>query len=81
MKNNINEVIERDQKELISQLKERRKKLGYTQCEVAKKAGIPQSTIGRLESGALSPRADTLINIGLALGLKLTYVDDSKKEC
>lgn len=76
MKNNMNEIINSRQSDLISQLKNKRKQLGYTQREVAEKAGIPQSTLARLESGSISPRLDTLINLELVLGLKMTFIAD-----
>lgn len=75
MRNDMDKAIEYEQNELLSQLKERRKELGYTQRDVAEKAGIPQSTLARLESGIISPRIDTLINVGLVIGLKLTFID------
>lgn len=76
MKNKGNEIIKSRQSDLISQLKNKRKQLGYTQRETAEKAGIPQSALARLESGSLSPRLDTLINLELVLGLKMTFIAD-----
>ena len=37
-----------------------RKRAGLTQRQLAEKTGVPQSTIGRIESGAVDPRVKTL---------------------
>ncbi len=47
-----------------------------TQAELAKKSGIRQSNISRIESGAVLPRLDTLETLARAMGkqLKITMV-------
>ncbi len=47
-----------------------------TQAELAKKSGVRQSNISRIESGAVLPRLDTLETLARALGkqLKITMV-------
>jgi transcriptional regulator with XRE-family HTH domain len=52
-------------------LKYARKKAGLTQRELAAKAGVPQSTIGRIESGAVDPRMETLNALLRACGYDL----------
>lgn len=42
-----------------------------TQAELADKAGVPQSTVGRIESGATVPRVDTLDRLLRACGHRL----------
>jgi transcriptional regulator with XRE-family HTH domain len=37
-----------------------RRRAGLSQRALAEKTGIPQSTIGRIESGAVDPRVSTL---------------------
>jgi transcriptional regulator with XRE-family HTH domain len=37
-----------------------RRKAGYSQRELAERAGVPQPTVARIESGAVTPRVDTL---------------------
>ncbi|MBR1849192.1 MAG: helix-turn-helix transcriptional regulator [Lachnospiraceae bacterium] len=42
-----------------------------TQAELAKKSGVRQSNISRIESGAVIPRLDTLEKLAQAMGKKL----------
>ena len=51
-------------------LKEIRLKKGFTQEDVAKKAGIAISQIGRIERGQLNPSVSTLFVISNALGIQ-----------
>jgi transcriptional regulator with XRE-family HTH domain len=37
-----------------------RKRKGLTQRELASRSGVPQSTVARIESGAVMPKVDTL---------------------
>lgn len=55
--------------ELITpeELKTLRKRIGLTQAELAKKAGVSQSLIARLEAGTVNPRLSTLMKIYNAL--------------
>lgn len=52
-------------------LSQARRDKGLTQRALAEAAGVPQSTIARIESGVLSPRVQTLERILRALGLRL----------
>ncbi|MFA5862767.1 MAG: CBS domain-containing protein [Candidatus Thermoplasmatota archaeon] len=45
---------------LPSEVRALRRRLGMTQAEVAKSAGVSQPLIARMESGAVDPRASTL---------------------
>ena len=49
-----------------------RQRAGYTQRELARAAGVPQSTVARIENGRLAPRVDTLDRILRATGQTLT---------
>lgn len=40
---------------LIDLIREARRRAGLTQIQVAERAGVPQSTVGRIESGARIP--------------------------
>ena len=57
--------------QLIMKIKKRRKMLGYTQADVARKCGIKQANYSRFESGHQLPTVDTLITILKALDLRL----------
>ena len=56
---------------LIPLLREARKRAGLTQAELAQRAGVPQSTIGRIESGARVPSTDLLERLIRATGFEL----------
>lgn len=48
-----------------------RRKAGLTQTELGERAGVPQSVIARIESGASMPRFDTLDRLLNACGYAL----------
>jgi transcriptional regulator with XRE-family HTH domain len=48
-----------------------RRRAGLTQRELAQRTGVPQSTIGRIESGAVDPRVGTLTTLLRACGFDL----------
>ncbi len=48
-----------------------RRKAGLTQAELGERAGVPQSVIARIESGASTPRFDTLDRLLNACGYAL----------
>jgi transcriptional regulator with XRE-family HTH domain len=48
-----------------------RRRAGLTQRQLAEKTGVPQSTIGRIESGATDPRLSTLRRLLRACGFDL----------
>ena len=49
-------------------LRTARTRAGLTQRSLAARAGVPQSTIGRIETGAIEPRIDTLLRLLHASG-------------
>jgi transcriptional regulator with XRE-family HTH domain len=55
-------------------LKKARTRAGLTQRALAARAEVPQSTVGRIETGAIEPRIDTLLRLLHASGhdLELT---------
>lgn len=57
---------------IISTIIDRRKELGLSQRDLASKCGVPQSSIGRIESCKTTPNISTLINIFKHLGLSFT---------
>ena len=57
--------------DLVAELVAARKKRGLSQAELAVRAGLPQSTIGRIEARLVSPNLETLNKILPVLGLHL----------
>jgi transcriptional regulator with XRE-family HTH domain len=55
-------------------LRTARRRAGMTQRELARAASVPQATVGRIEAGLVSPRADTLGRLLTATGHEL-WVD------
>jgi transcriptional regulator with XRE-family HTH domain len=55
-----------------SLLREARSSAGLTQRELARRAGVPQPTVARIESGAVMPRVDTLDRLLRWCGRELT---------
>ena len=58
-------------------IKRIRKKNGMTQAQLAKKSGLPQSHISRLETGQHSPSHKTLGKIAKSLGVDEGVLDPS----
>ncbi len=58
-------------------IKKLRKEHSLKQTELAKKSGLPQSHISRLEAGAHSPSFKTLEKIAKALGVTVGDLDPS----
>lgn len=52
-------------------LREARRRAGLTQGELARRAGVPQSTIGRIEAGARVPSTVLLERLVRAAGLEI----------
>lgn len=55
-------------------LRQARRRAGLTQRELAARTGVPQSTIGRIESGRADPRVSTLDGLLRACGDELDAV-------
>lgn len=64
--------------DIIDRLVRRRLKLGLTQSEVARRAGIKQSALARIENFAVTPRLDTLLMLSNVLGLEINIIEHSK---
>ena len=58
-----------------AKIKEVRERLGFTQVDLADKAGLTQSHISRLESAAHSATHKTLEKIAQALGVEIRELD------
>lgn len=59
---------------LIGQLLVLRLEAGLTQTELAKRSGIRQSEISKIENGRINPTMETLDALGDALGVRLGFV-------
>ncbi|MBI3648597.1 MAG: helix-turn-helix transcriptional regulator [Actinobacteria bacterium] len=53
-------------------LREARRLAGFSQRALAGRAGVPQPTVARIESGAVVPRVDTLDKLLAVCGRALT---------
>ncbi len=51
--------------------REARKRAGLTQAELGHRAGVPQSTIARIESGARTPSTDMVERLVRAAGFEV----------
>ena len=63
------EVVERHVIDGLSLVAAWREYLGLTQAEVAKRAGMQQSAVARIERGDSRPRRATLRRLATAMGL------------
>jgi predicted transcriptional regulator len=59
---------------ILSSLEERRRSLGLTQAEVAKRAGLSQTHYSRIEQGKIDPRLTTLQDVARALSAELLVI-------
>jgi DNA-binding XRE family transcriptional regulator len=60
-------------------IREIRKRVGWTQEDLAREAGLPQSHISRIESGEISPNRITLEKIAMALKTPIGEFDPSEE--
>ena len=64
--------IEKKKLDIAVALAQARKKQGFTQGEVAKKADLAWETISRIENGKLNPSLDVLSRVFAAVGKSLS---------
>jgi len=57
---------------IVSEIIRQRNALGISQRDLAKRCGMPQSSVARIESQKIMPRLDTLIKLLNQLDLSLT---------
>lgn len=60
---------------IICALTDRRKALGLSQRDLAARCGLPQSSIGRMESGTTTPNLRTLLNVCRHLDLSISLTE------
>ena len=58
--------------QIVGAMIEQRHNINISQRELAKKCGLPQSSVARIESGVTSPNLNTLLILFSQLGLGLT---------
>ena len=68
--NRLPETISRE-------LKAARLRRGWSQAEVGKHAGLPQTHVSGIETGRIVPRFDTLLDLVRVLGMDLVLVPQS----
>jgi ribosome-binding protein aMBF1 (putative translation factor) len=64
---------------LGSQIAMLRKRRNLTQPALAKRSGLEQADISRIERGSSNPTEDTLAKLGRALGVRLAFVDKKNR--
>ena len=57
---------------ISSIVREARRRAGLTQAELAERAGVPKSTVGRIESGARTPSTVMVERLVRASGLSVS---------
>ena len=53
-------------------VREARRRAGLSQAELAQRAGVPKSTVGRIESGARMPSTEMVERLVRAAGLEVS---------
>jgi transcriptional regulator with XRE-family HTH domain len=53
-------------------VREARRRAGLSQSQLAERAGVPKSTVGRIESGARTPSAEMVERLVRAAGLEVS---------
>ncbi len=57
--------------ELRNRLKERRAERGWTQADLAERAGVSRKTINTVENGVFTPSTVLALRLAAAFGLKV----------
>ena len=57
---------------ISSVVREARRRAGLTQAQLAVRAGVPKSTVGRIESGARRPSTEMVERLVRAAGLEVS---------
>jgi len=58
--------------QISSVVREARRRAGLTQAQLAERAGVAKSTVGRIESGARVPSTEMVERLVRAAGLEAT---------
>ncbi|ODA09268.1 hypothetical protein A7312_26580 [Paenibacillus polymyxa] len=79
-KSEIEKEVFAQMAKLVNELVYRRKKLNLTQRELAKKAGITQAQVARLETSYSVPSLETIMKVALALELRIGFDESSREQ-
>lgn len=63
--------------QLTKEIAEKRKRLKISQRELAERCGLPQSTVGRIEAGIVTPSLPVLQKIVSVLGMQIALQNQS----
>jgi transcriptional regulator with XRE-family HTH domain len=82
MQNNIKSHMKRTRlnrlpESFSREMKAARKQLDWSQAELGRQVGLPQTHISGIETGRIVPRFDTLLDLVRVLGLDLVLVPRS----
>jgi transcriptional regulator with XRE-family HTH domain len=55
-----------------------RTKMGWSQLELANRAGLDRKTVNRVENGRFTPSVETLLLVGEALGVSVNNLIGNK---
>lgn len=59
-----------EQLEIVGRMKGIREREGISQQELSRRSGVPEKTISFIESGKISPNAETLSKLATTLGIE-----------
>lgn len=65
---------------MVAEITQRRKTLGWTQQQLAKKADVLQPAIARMETGGTIPKLDTVFKVARALRMRVVLVPEESDE-
>ena len=66
--------------QFAKEISQKRKQLKISQRELAERCGLPQSTVGRIEAGIVTPSLPTLEKIANELGLQIGLSPQSQSD-
>ncbi len=75
-----NDFLLSERERLAKEIRDRRRELGMTQEELAKKTDLKQSSIARIESARFYPSSKILHKIANALDARLAIVPETTTE-